>query len=95
MPLESSIVKRICDRLAREPGCWYMKVHGSALGRRGVPDIIGSMHGKMFGLEVKRPKYGRVAPLQEYELQQIANAGGMAAVVESLEDVCEVLGLAC
>jgi len=93
-PKEDAIVTAIIRRLKREPCLWYVKNHGTPFGRRGIPDITGCYRGRMFGLEVKRP--GRkhdVSKLQELELQRIANAGGLAAVVESVDDAMAVLCL--
>ncbi len=93
VPLESAIVKRIMRRLEIEPGCWAVKIHGTAMGKRGVPDILGSYCGRAFALEVKRPDVGVVSESQKYQLQKLANAGAKAAVVESVEDALEVLGI--
>lgn len=94
VPMEAAIVRRILKRLeAESPMIWCMKTHGSGMGRRGIPDIIGVFNGMMFALEVKRPGGGVVAPLQRWELSKIAAARGVAAVVESVEDAEEVLGL--
>lgn len=93
IPLESAIVKRIVRRLEREPGCWLIKTHGSVMGRRGVPDILGCYMGRMFALEVKRPEVGKVSESQRHEMGKLANAGAFVAVVESLEDAIGVLGL--
>lgn len=93
VPLESAIVRRIMRKLQTVPGCWAIKVHGSGMGKIGVPDIIGSYCGRMFALEVKRPQLGVVSPIQKYQMEKLANAGALVAVVESLEDVIAVMGL--
>lgn len=80
-------------RLQREPGVWLVKYHGDEMSRAGVPDILGCLYGRMFGLEVKRPDEGVVAPIQRYEMQKMANAGAKVAVVESVEDALAALGI--
>lgn len=93
IPLERAIVDRITRRLKDEPSIWLLKVHGSSFGRRGIPDIIGCLSGQMFALEVKRPSVGRVSPSQMHNMMKMADAGAVVAVVESVEDALEVLGL--
>ena len=93
-PKEEAIVAAIVRRFKREPNLWFTKNHGTAFGRRGIPDLTGCYRGRMFGLEVKRPgRKHEVSKLQELELQRIANAGGLAAVVESVDDAMAVLCL--
>lgn len=94
VPRESAVVNRIMKNLAKQPYCWAKKWHGDGFGDSGVPDIIGCYMGRFFALEVKAPGGSHpVTPLQRWELQQIGNASGLAAIVESWEDVERVLGL--
>ncbi len=93
VPLESAIVQRIMRYLNVRPGVWAVKIHGDGYTRRGVPDIIGSAYGRAFALEVKRPGVGVLSESQKHELQKLANAGALVAVVESLEDALKVLGI--
>lgn len=90
---ESQIQHSIINRLKREQGLWLMNVHGDEMQRAGIPDIIGCYFGRLFGLEIKAPG-GVVSEIQKYELRKIANAGGKAAVVESVQDALDVLGIA-
>lgn len=75
-------IKRYLDRL----GVWYMKVHGSAFQKAGVPDLIACIGGRFVGIEVKRPG-GRVSPLQKLNIEEIQQSGGVAFVAYSVEDV--------
>lgn len=75
-------IKRYLDRL----GCWYMKVHGSAFQKAGVPDLIACIGGRFVGIEVKQPG-GRVSPLQKLNIEEIQRSGGVAFVAYSVEDV--------
>ena len=88
--LEKSVCNRITRFLKALPDCWYMRTEGGPYGRKGVPDIVGCLRGKMFALEVKRPG-GKATELQLHELKRIRDAGGMAAVVESVNEVKEIL----
>lgn len=64
-------------------------------GTAGIPDIICCINGRFVAFEAKVP--GSVpTKLQEHTIRKIMDAGGIAAVVYSLDDVKasvdEVLG---
>ena len=95
IPLESVITKQIQRYLDTLPGWWGFKVQGGSSQMRGVPDIVGCYRGLFVAFEVKRPKVGRLSELQKHRIEQIKNAGGLACVVCSVEDVKQALeGLA-
>lgn len=75
-------IKRYLDRL----GCWYMKVHGSAFQKAGVPDLIACIGGRFVGIEIKRPG-GKLSALQQLQIDEINRNGGCAFVAYSVEDV--------
>jgi hypothetical protein len=58
----------------------------------GVPDIIGIHKGRMIAIELKAPK-GVVSEAQQEFIDRINEAGGLAFVARSLDDVIEGLGL--
>jgi len=89
-PRESALVAG-AQRLLRERGAWWVKTNPQGLGRAGVPDLIFCYRGRFGGVECKRwgalkrkGGYG-VTKLQEYELQKIKGAGGLALVIDSVE----------
>lgn len=47
---ESAIVARIVRKL-RKAGVWHYKVHGSAMSRAGVPDLICCFDGTFVAIE--------------------------------------------
>lgn len=56
-------------------------------GRRGVSDILGVLPGGRFlACEVKRPK-GRMTPDQEEFQRDVAEAGGVACCVHSVQEL--------
>ncbi len=74
---------------------FYYNVIGSPLQRTGIPDIICCYKGKFFAFEAKRADgKGRVDPLQRVTIADIQRAGGIALVVESVEEVKKVLDMA-
>lgn len=92
IPLERAITDKILRWLRRQERCWCFKVLGGGAQARGVPDIIGCWRGRFFALEVKRPRFGRVSPLQAHVIGQLRAAGAIVGVVYGLEDVRRLLG---
>lgn len=69
-----------------------MKAHGGSMQASGIPDILVCYRGRFMGLEAKAAK-GNTTPLQEYEIETIQRAGGLAAVVRSAAEVEQMLDL--
>lgn len=95
-PLEKDIQNAILEYLrAKRVFCW--KEHSSGiykqdgtgyipLGLKGKADILGCHNGKFLAIEVKRPS-GKLS-VEQYEfLTNIRNAGGIAFVATSIDDV--------
>lgn len=74
-------IKRYLDSI----DAWYLKVHGSAYQRSGVPDIIACINGRFVAIEVKKTG-GVVSALQEANIRLIEQSGGVAFVAYSLEE---------
>lgn len=83
---ESTIVRRIMKWLKSQPDCFCWKEHGGMYGTAGIPDIICCINGRFVAFEVKNEK-GRTTVLQDVAIQKIQNAGGISAVVRSLDEV--------
>ena len=69
-------LKTMLDKL----GIYYFMPATGGYGRSGVPDIVGCFDGMFFGLECKAGK-NKPTPLQERNLEEIGNAGGIQMVV--------------
>lgn len=76
-------IKRYLENL----GAYHVKIHGSAYMPAGTPDILACVSGRFVGIEVKKPKGGIVSALQKLKIKQIRNAGGVALVATSVEEV--------
>jgi len=93
--LEKSVVASIMRRLREEPGVVVRKRHGTAMGVAGDPDLYGSIRGRHFEIEVKRPDgSAQLTELQSQRLQEWARAGAITGVARSDEDVLTILDLA-
>lgn len=88
-PLEKTITNSILKWLNSQPETRAIKTHGGAM-RSGEPDIIGCTRGYFLALEVKRPG-GKATELQKATLQAWQDAGGVVAVVISLNQAQIVL----
>ena len=69
-------------------GCYVVNV--VTAGRAGTPDIIACYEGRLIALEVKT-RSGRVSPLQRVEGQRVERAGGVFAVVRSVDEALATL----
>ena len=88
---EARLQRRIRKALEEEfPSCFFFKVHGGPYQSAGIPDLIGCVNGRFFGLEVKMPGGKKATKLQAATLLKIKNAGGVAFVITSVE---EAIGL--
>ena len=92
---ESRFKVRVLKALRAISPSWWVKVHGSAFGAAGTPDILGCLRGRFCALELKRDAKARVTPLQERNINLIHEAGGLSRIVspevwdETLEDLNE------
>lgn len=85
---ESSLQEKIQQAL-RKRGAYVVKVHGSIFQPDTV-DLIVCFKGRFVGLEAKILG-NEATPRQAKRLRQIADAGGVASVVFSVEDAMRVL----
>ena len=68
-------------------------MRGLGVRSRGMADYLGQLDdGRLFLLECKRPGLRKATPEQQELLEWCRWHGGLAAVVQSVEDVVEVLG---
>lgn len=79
--------------LQRTEPVFFLKIHGHAMQRAGIPDMVVIHDGRTMWFEIKRPG-GVPTKLQSHEMREIIGAGGVAYVVTSVEEfaVCLSLG---
>ena len=87
---EADLITAIKKHLATVPETFCWKEHGGQYGTAGIPDIIVCHRGHFIGLEAKVGK-NQPTKLQTVTIEQIRKAGGIAAVVRSVDDVKAVL----
>jgi Holliday junction resolvase len=69
-------VRKVLDKL----GAYYTMPVTGGFGNSGAPDFLACLHGRFLGIECKAGK-NTTTPLQEKNLRQITEAGGIALVV--------------
>ncbi len=81
-------IKRYLERL---PNCWFMKTKSSrGRGRWGIPDFLVCYKGLFYAFEAKTYD-DKPSALQELEMEKIQNAGGIADVVRSVDEVKAII----
>lgn len=86
---EKHIENRIKSYL-KSKGAYFVKYFGNSFSQAGVCDLLVCYKGRFIGIEVKNEK-GKTSPLQEVNLKQIKEAGGISLVARSVEDVQKVI----
>jgi len=86
-------VKRKVVAILKELGAYYFYPVTGGYGSSGVPDIVGCVGGKFFGIECKAGS-NKPTPLQQMNLDTIKKTGGIALVINetNIDDVRIVLG---
>ena len=79
MTPEAKVKKKVVALLKQRSVYFFYPVTGG-YGRSGVPDIIACYNGRFIGIECKAGK-NKPTPLQEKNLKEISEAGGLALVV--------------
>jgi hypothetical protein len=75
--------------VGREP-IWFIKNVGSAYQRPGIPDFIVCYCSEFGALELKVPGE-QPTPKQQYELDGVSNAHGVAFTAHSMQEVEQFL----
>jgi len=95
-PLEKFIVAQIVAELRKYPGVVVRKRHGTVMGKAGDPDLYGTIRGKHFEIEVKRPgaPCSQLTPLQTERLREWRIEGGaIVGVAHNAAEALAILGL--
>lgn len=91
MTPEAKVKKKVVDTLKAWKVYYFYPVM-SGYGSSGIPDIVVCCNGKFLAIECKAGS-NKPTALQERNMQQIRDNGGIAIVVneENLNDVQEIL----
>ena len=86
---ESDLQRRVLQWL-NSVGAYAINIHGHEMQESGIPDILFCMKGLFGAIELKMPG-NKPSKLQEYHMERIDKAGGVAFVAYSLEQVQAVM----
>ena len=86
--LESAIQSEILKKLNKLPKTFAFKVNPPP---NGIPDIHCLSDGVPYYFEVKRTANDKARKLQQYRIEQLREAGGVAEVVTSYADVVKYM----
>ena len=87
MSFKESVVQRklMLELQAKFPSIYVRKIAQAAYSHGGIPDLLGCYNGMFFAIEVKTTD-GKLSKLQDFEIQAIDKAKGLALVCYGLED---------
>ncbi len=89
-PSEAELTKQILDYLKYIPESSFKKIRGS-IGNKGWLDVVGCWCGRYVELEIKTRR-GKLMPHQLERIMQIRKAGGIAGMIQSLEELEVIFG---
>lgn len=74
-------VKDKVKKLLAEHGAYYFMPATGGYGKSGVPDLVACIKGRFIGIECKA-NGGKPTALQEKNLMDIVNTGGVSVLVD-------------
>jgi hypothetical protein len=84
-------VKEKVKAFLKGRGVWYCSPVTGGFGGQGLPDILCCWHGFFVAIETKaKGKRSNTTPLQESQLRQISEAGGIATVISDVDQMKEL-----
>jgi Holliday junction resolvase len=90
--MKEKVITQGIRGLLKSLNIFHWKEHGGLGSAPGVPDIVGCYQGRMLAIEVKTDR-GRVSEHQQWFIDNINAAGGLAFVARSVDDVIVALGV--
>jgi len=84
--LQSKIIRWLKDR-----GAFVVKQHGGVYTEVGIPDLVCCYKGRFIAFELK-VKNNTTTKIQDFKIDRIRKAGGIAEVIRSLDEVKKVIG---
>lgn len=85
-------VKAAVKKRLKELGAWYYMPVQNGMGIVGVPDFVCCLGGRMVAIETKAPgKRSNTTPNQDRQIALIRAAGGIAVVIDDVDQMNEIL----
>src|SRR5262245_30983139 len=83
---EGRLVTQRKNGIERNAGVVYHSPGGDNFQEMGIPDLLCCFHGMFVGIEVKQPGE-KPSKAQLYQLDKIRRAGGIAVVIDDIDDL--------
>ena len=77
---EQKVKKKVVKQL-KDMEVYYFSPMTGGYGYSGVPDIVGCYKGFFFGIECKAKGRNEPTPLQQKNLEQIMEQGGLSVLI--------------
>lgn len=85
-------VKTAVKRLLVSRGIWYFMPMQNGFGVVGIPDFICCWEGRFLAIETKAPgRRSDTTANQERRIQEIQGTGGLAIVVDDVQQLIDFL----
>jgi hypothetical protein len=82
------VVKDACKKYLKSIGCWYFMPVSNGMGMVGILDLNCCFQGRFVAIETKAPgKLSNTTANQDRVIAEIKAAGGLAIVVDNVEQV--------
>lgn len=81
---EKSVETEIKEYVAAHYG-WVTKIHADGMQGKSTLDLLGSVFGKPFYVEVKKPG-GVASPMQNFLVNRAQRTGFISGIVDDLDD---------
>lgn len=79
--MKETAFKYKVEKLLEEKGAWFIKYWaGNKFTKEGIPDILASIDGKFYGMELKGDG-GKPSLLQLINLKKIRHSGGVGVLL--------------
>lgn len=73
------------------PSAFVRKISAGVYAERGFPDVLAIINGQYYGIEVKRPFFGKPSQLQLVTIEAIKKAGGTAGIAHLPIEAMEII----
>jgi len=83
--LTGSVIERLRRYKRSGLAIWWLKLAGSPLQRRGMPDLLVVLDGFALFVELKAPG-GEPTPLQQHRIKELEEAHAACCVCRSVEE---------
>lgn len=91
-PTPEYLLKRSIKDLLRTLGVFHFSVLQGLGSYPGISDFLGCYQGRLLAIEAKAP-HGKPSPAQTEFLRRVTEAGGIAILAYTIEDVINGLGV--